>query len=85
MPWTSVDVEMIFAPSSDKENHNAFAGLQRGGLASPEKRMTVEEWIKSQAMGAEEGLKAQAERVVGVFEREGRRALRVLEGIDVVE
>jgi hypothetical protein len=85
MPWTAVDVEMIFAPSPEKENQNIFAGSQKGGLTSPEKTMTVEEWIQLQASGAEESLKAQAERVVGIFEREGGRALRVLEGIDVLE
>lgn len=47
--------------------------------------MSVEEWIKSQASAAEESLKAESERVVGIFEREGGRALRVLEGADVME
>ncbi len=85
MPWTGVDVEMIFAPSPDKENRNIFAGVHQMELASPEKAMSVEEWIKSQATGAEEKLKAEAQRVVSIFEREGGRALGVLEGIDVLE
>lgn len=85
MPWTAVDVEMIFAASPDKENRNIFDPIQKQVLTSPEKAMTVEEWIKSQAGGTEEKLKAEAERIVGIFETEGGRALGVLEAIDVVE
>lgn len=85
MPWTAVDVEMVFMPSPDKENRNIFAGVLKTDLTSPEKAMSVEEWIKSQASGAEEKLKAEAERVLSIFEREGGQALRVLEGIDVLE
>lgn len=85
MPWTAVDVEMIFAPSPDKENRNIFADVRQTGLTSPEKTMSVEEWIKSQALGVEEKLKAEAERVVNIFEREGGRALGVLESIVAVE
>lgn len=85
MPWTAIDVEMIFAQSPDKENCNIFTGLQKHALTSPEKAMSVEEWIKAQAGGAEEKLKAEAERVVSIFEREGGRALGVLEGIEVVK
>lgn len=76
---------MVFAPSPDKENCNMFAGASNTELTSPEKAMSVEEWIKSQASAAEESLKAESERVVGIFEREGGRALRVLEGADVME
>ena len=85
MPWTAVDVEMIFAPSPDKENRNIFAGIQKAELTSPEKVMSVEEWVRSQASGAEEELKAEAERIVSIFEREGGRALGVLEAIDIME
>lgn len=84
VPWTAVDVEMIFVPSPDKENRNIFAGPQKTELTSPEKAMSVEEWIKSQGNAAEMKLKEEAGRVVGIFEREGGRALRVLEGIDVL-
>lgn len=85
MPWTAVDVEMIFAPSPEKENRNIFAGVQQTRLTSPEKAMSVEEWIRSQASGAEETLKAEAERIVNIFEREGGRALGVLESIEALE
>lgn len=85
VPWTSVDVEMVFAttmPGAEKENANIFCALE-GHLTSPEKKMTVEEWINWNAQKAEEQLRAESERVVGVFEKEGGRALRVLEGIEV--
>ena len=85
IPWTAVDVDMIFAPSPEKENRNIFAGVQKLKLTSPERAMSVEDWIKSQAGGAEDELRAEAERVVSIFEREGGRALGVLEGIDVWE
>ena len=88
--WNGVDVDLIFAttPEKDKDNDENKPKKQGGsdgvGLTSPEKAMTVEEWIRSKAMDAETELRAEAERVVGVFEREGGRAMRVLEGIEVV-
>jgi hypothetical protein len=87
MPWTAVDVEMIFAPSPDKENRNIFfaGSMQDVKLTSPERAMSVEEWVRAQAAAAEETLKAEAERVVSLFEREGGRALGVLEAIDAVD
>ena len=90
IPWTSVDVEMAFAihtPGGEKENLDIFGGMgvEKGGLTSPEKKMTVEEWINWNAQKAEEGLKAESERVVGIFEREGGRALTVLESIEVLD
>jgi hypothetical protein len=90
IPWTSVDVEMIFAtqtPGGEKENLDIFNGMgvEKKGLTSPEKKMTVEEWINWNAQKAEEGLRAESERVVGIFEREGGRALTVLEGIEVLD
>ena len=90
IPWTSVDVEMIFTtqtPGGEKENLGIFGGMgvEKRGLTSPEKKMTVEEWINWNAQKAEEGLRAESERVVGIFEREGGRALTVLEGIEVLD
>ena len=84
-PWAAVDVEMIFAPSPgcvDKEN--MFANIN-GPLTSPEKRMTVEQWISHLAQQSEGHLKEECERVVGIFEKEGSRAMMALEGVDCVE
>ncbi|KAK4448490.1 hypothetical protein QBC34DRAFT_439237 [Podospora aff. communis PSN243] len=82
-PWTAVDLDMIFSPLEEKEN--GVAKLLRKGseLTSPEKRMTVEEWIYHNAGLAEQKLKHECETMVSAFENEGTRALRVLEGLVV--
>jgi hypothetical protein len=82
-PWTAVDLDMIFSPAEEKEN--GVAKLLRKGseLTSPEKRMTVEEWIYHNAGLAEQKLKHECETMVSSFENEGSRALRVLEGLVV--
>ena len=54
-------------------------------LTSPEKKMSVEEWIRFKAARAEEGLRGECERLVGRFEAEGMRALGALEGVEVLE
>ena len=92
VPWSAADVELCFqaysasaSPEHGKENE-AWRWLgagadELGGLSSPEKKMSVEQWVKEGARQAEERLRIEGERVVGVFEGEGRRALRALEGI----
>ena len=90
-PWTAVDLEQVFeiTPSADKENM-PFT-LEEAGervkdlLTSPEKKLTVEQWIQSNAQRGEEKLRNECERLVGKFEDQGVRALRVLEGIVCVE
>ena len=82
-PWTAVDMDMIFSPGGEKENSVAKL-LRRGSdLTSPEKRMTVEEWIYHNAGLAEQKLKHECEAMVSKFESEGSRAMRVLEGLVV--
>lgn len=72
---------MIFTPNEEKEN-GVTKLLRRGSdLTSPEKRMTVEEWIYHNAGLAEQKLKHECETMVSAFEREGSRAIRVLEGL----
>ena len=88
LPWSNVDIEAIFNPQSPSNIPGAFPGnapTWHGPpeLTSPEKKMTVEEWINWNAGLAEEELKQEAERMVGIFEREGGRAMRALEGIRV--
>ena len=82
-PWTSIDLETIFlgSPKSMDENAGIFLDAMKDGLTSPEKKMTVEEWIKFNAQQGEERLRNECERLVGRFEGEGNRALRALEGI----
>lgn len=84
--WTSVDIENIFlgSPGPDGKSGRLFGETQMV-LTSPEKRMTVEEWILHNAKEAEERLRSECERLVGRFEGEGVRALRALEGIVCIE
>jgi hypothetical protein len=87
-PWTPVDIdEVLFGEASDKENAD-LSGLFRGvkgGLTSPEKKMTVQEWIAWNAKNGEERLKRECERLVGQFEKEGGRAMRRLEAIECID
>ncbi|KAI9722108.1 MAG: hypothetical protein M1828_004922 [Chrysothrix sp. TS-e1954] len=87
-PWTAVDLETAFLPSptsqgdgdpiSDKSDVRSVLG----NLSSPEKQMTVEEWIMSNAAKAEEKLRRGCEGMIGRFESEGVRALNSLRGIE---
>lgn len=88
-PWTAVDLDAIFlrTPGSEHAPGNILFGdaldqVKKGTLISPEKNMTVEEWIHYNAEMAEEKLRGECERMVGAFEREGTRAMRALEGIE---
>lgn len=86
VPWSSADVEMVFAqtPRAD-ENVDIWASQGKvGDLSNDERKMTVQEWIYVNATKAEEELKREGERIVGVFESEGQRAMGVLEGIECV-
>ncbi|KAL7627764.1 hypothetical protein AAE478_001959 [Parahypoxylon ruwenzoriense] len=80
LAWTAADVETIFE-DFDKENGLESAKLMKGGedLTSPEKQMTVEEWIYHNAEQAEHKLKHECEVMVTAFEKEGTRAMRTLE------
>ncbi|KAJ5624844.1 hypothetical protein N7510_001153 [Penicillium lagena] len=87
-PWTPVDVDFILSgEASDKENADLAGVLKdaKAGLTSPEKKMTVEEWIMWNAKNGEERLKRECERLVGVFEREGGRAMRRLDAIECID
>lgn len=50
-------------------------------MSDEERGMSVEEWVRWNARRGEEGLRARCEEMVMRFEREGGRAMRVLEGI----
>lgn len=87
LPWESIEFEKIFkSPSADKENIPEYTvdGFKQG-LSSPEKKLTVEEWIRWNAKRGEEKLRADCERLMGRFEGEGVRALKTLEGIVCTE
>ncbi|KAI0889184.1 uncharacterized protein GGS22DRAFT_68449 [Annulohypoxylon maeteangense] len=82
IPWTSTDVEMVFE-DLDKENTLGSTKYLKSGtdLTSPEKQMTVEQWIYHNAEEAQQKLKLECETMVSAFEREGTRALQALEGL----
>lgn len=84
-PWQPTDLEMVFSPSNNPNKENGVSRLLSKGkdLTSPEKGMTVEEWIYHNAELAEQMLKMECENMVSAFEREGTRAMRVLEGLIV--
>jgi hypothetical protein len=85
--WEPMDIEELLGSFSDKENRDFT--LDQGNikdiLTSPEKKMTVEEWIYYNAKNGEERLRRECERLISIFEREGGRAMRALEGIECME
>ncbi|OJD18951.1 hypothetical protein AJ78_01063 [Emergomyces pasteurianus Ep9510] len=87
-PWNSVDPEEIFLSDSTNKgsvNINDVLHAVKGDLTSPEKKMTVEEWIMWNAKNGEIMLRNECERLVGIFEREGGKAMMALEGIECTE
>ena len=83
--FTPSDIEVIFHPASPaKAESEILLALTGSKLSDKERKMTVQEWIEFVATQAEEGLRAESERVVSVFEKEGQRALGVLEGVTCV-
>lgn len=86
--WKPSDIEQLIADSlADKENRGVTGSLNinKQMLTSPEMKMTVDEWIKFSAREGEEKLKLECERLIGIFEKEGGRAMRALEGIECIE
>lgn len=88
LPWTAIDFEKLFtaSPAAGKENvpGTGVNGAEQG-LSSPEKKLSVEEWMRWKAARGEEKLREDCERLVGRFEGEGVRALKSLEGIVCAE
>ncbi|RDL33796.1 uncharacterized protein BP5553_08164 [Venustampulla echinocandica] len=93
-PWTSVDLDTVLANSPGGEhgvgNLRDILGeemerAKSGILTSPEKKMSVEEWIHYNAELAEQRLKTECERMVSSFESQGTRAMVALEGIECLD
>ncbi|KAK2675660.1 hypothetical protein RAB80_007845 [Fusarium oxysporum f. sp. vasinfectum] len=85
-PWTELDLEAVFGTprvNTDKENGVERYLKQGQTLTSPEKQMTVQEWIYYNASEAEKKLKYECESIVNRFESEGSKAMCVLEGLVV--
>jgi hypothetical protein len=51
-------------------------------MGNEEKGMNVEEWVRWNAQQGAEALRANCEEMVMKFEKEGTRAMAVLEGIE---
>ncbi|KAJ3497503.1 hypothetical protein NLG97_g1855 [Lecanicillium saksenae] len=85
-PWSAANLDAIFGtPKAGADKENGVERLLKQGkeLSSPEKQMSVEEWIYFNAGEAEKKLKHECERMVSLFESEGTRAMNVLEGLSV--
>ncbi|KAM0344268.1 hypothetical protein ACHAPU_007794 [Fusarium lateritium] len=84
-PWTELDLEAIFGTPRNSEKENGMERYLKQGqaLTSPEKQMTVQEWIFYNASEAEKKLKHECESIVNRFEGEGTKAMRALEGLVV--
>ncbi|KAJ4138157.1 hypothetical protein NW768_001975 [Fusarium equiseti] len=84
-PWTELDLDAVFGtPPKDYKENGLDRFLKQGQtLSSPEKQMTVQEWIYHNAAQAEKQLKHECESIVNRFESEGTRAMHVLEGLVV--
>lgn len=84
-PWEPVELETILFPSPEKDTPSKQLSdrlVAVGGvLTDPEKQMSVEEWVRWRAEQGEQRLRGECERMVGLFEKEGGRALDVLVGI----
>ena len=82
-----MDIEELLSSFGNKENldFTLNQGNLKEILTSPEKKMTVEEWIYFNAKNGEERLRRECERLISIFEREGGRAMRALEGIECIE
>ena len=78
--WTPIDIETIFQ-AEEGQGVNVFEAAVSGNLTDQEKAMTVQQWVQHVAGQAESKLNAEAERIVSVFEQEGRRAMTALESI----
>jgi hypothetical protein len=65
----------------DKDALASVVGSVRENMTSEEKDMTVEQWVRWNAKRGEEELKSKCETMVTVFERQGAKAQRALDGI----
>ena len=92
-PWNAVDLDTILLSSLQLGSEGADRTTQQDvsemlisasqALQSPEKRMTVEEWVRYRAEQGEEELRRRCERMVSTFEQEGVKALASVRGIQV--
>ncbi|KAI0133010.1 inhibitor of apoptosis domain-containing protein [Xylariales sp. AK1849] len=82
-PWTAVELDVVFENLLSGKENAAPGALNGVQLSSPERTMTVEQWIHHNASLAEERLRGECEAMVTTFEGEGGRAMQCLEGLVV--
>lgn len=82
-PWTAVELESVLANLNTGDEQEEDDGVQ--ALGAREMDMTVEEWIRFSAAEAEFRMTGEAERIIAVFEKEGRRAIECVEGLVTVD
>jgi hypothetical protein len=69
----------------DKKGLSEVVKVVNSRMTDAERKMTVEQWVRWNAQKSEEKLKAECETMVTLFEREGAKAQRALEGIQLRE
>lgn len=84
--WRPIDLDTVLLPTPTSSPGKLEVELvaAAGQLTSPEKLMSVEEWVRFRAEEEEKVLKGKCERLVEVFEKQGMVAVESLRGIDVV-
>lgn len=85
-PWVPVDLDTAFLASPQPTPGRVGQQLvdAAGALSSPERKMTVEQWVRYRAEQTEEILRRKCEQMVAAFEKEGMRGLESLNEIAVV-
>lgn len=85
-PWNAIDLDTVLLPSPQPSPGRVGEQLvaAAGQLTSPEKKMSVEEWVRYQAEQSEVELRRKCERMVEAFEKQGMRAMESLMGVDVI-
>ncbi|KAI5359377.1 hypothetical protein Slin14017_G102790 [Septoria linicola] len=84
-PWNAADLDTVLLPSPQPSPGRVGEQLvaAAGALTSPEKKMSVEEWVRYRAEQSEVELKRKCERMVEAFEKQGMRAMESLQGVHV--
>jgi hypothetical protein len=86
VPWSAVDLDVALtaSPQPTPGRLSQQLAVAAGILTSPEKSMSVEEWIRYRAEQSEAELRRRCEQKVAAFETEGLRALQSLNGMHVL-
>ena len=75
------DLASLDLNNLDKKGLSDIVKAVNSQMTDSERKMTVEQWVRWNAQKSEEKLKAECETMVTIFEREGAKAQRALEGI----